>query len=105
MALGSLSIDLSANTARLQSDLGKADRMFKSSADRMGRQAAAMGKVIGGVAAGLATGAFAGWIKGAIDAGDNAAKAAQQIGITTEALTGLQYAAQLSDVSNQQLNT
>ena len=105
MSLGSLSIDLAANTARLQSDLGKADRMFKSSADKMSKQAAQMGKVIGGVAAGLATGAFANWIKGAVDSADAAAKSAQMIGITTEALTGLQYAAGLSDVSTQTLNS
>ena len=105
MALGSLSIDLSANTARLQSDLGKADKMFKSSADRMSKQASQMGKVIGGVAAGLATGAFANWIKGAIDSADAAAKSAQMIGVTTEALTGLQYAASLSDVSTKTLNS
>lgn len=105
MSAGSILIDVAANTTRLQSDLGKADRMFKSSADRMSKQAAQMGKVIGGVAAGLATGAFANWIKGAVDSADAAAKSAQMIGITTEALTGLQYAAGLSDVSTQTLNS
>ena len=105
MSAGSILIDVAANTTRLQSDLGKADRMFKSSADRMSKQASQMGKVIGGVAAGLATGAFASWIKGAIDSADAAAKSAQMIGVTTEALTGLQYAASLSDVSTQTLNS
>ena len=80
MALGSLSIDLSANTARLQSDLGKADRMFQKSAQGIEKQAISMGKALGGIAAGLATGAFASWIKGSIDAADEASKAAAKIG-------------------------
>lgn len=105
MSLGSLSIDLEANTARLQSDLGKADRMFQKSAQGIEKQAISMGKALGGIAAGLATGAFATWIKGSIDAADEASKAAAKIGITTEALTGLQYAAGLADVSSAELST
>ena len=105
MSAGSILIDIAANTLRLQSDLGKADKMFKSSAERMSKQADLIGKAIGRVTAGLTTGAFALWIKGAIDSADAAAKSAQMIGVTTEALTGLQYAASLSDVSTQTLNS
>lgn len=105
MSAGSILIDIAANTARLAADLGKADKMFKSSAERMSKQADLIGKAIGSVTAGLTTGAFALWIKGAVDSADAAAKSAQMIGITTEALTGLQYAAGLSDVSTQTLNS
>jgi 1-aminocyclopropane-1-carboxylate deaminase/D-cysteine desulfhydrase-like pyridoxal-dependent ACC family enzyme len=42
-------------------------------------------------------------IKGAIDEMDQISKTAQKIGTTTEALSALQYAAKLSDVSVGQL--
>ena len=43
-------------------------------------------------------------IKTSIDAADAAAKTAQSLGITTEALTGLQFAAELSGVNNEKLS-
>lgn len=67
-------------------------------------KAAALGKAIGTVVAAAATGAFASFIKESIDLADNASKAAQIAGVTTEALTGLQYAAGLADVSAGELN-
>jgi hypothetical protein len=68
------------------------------------KRAAALGKAIGTVVAAAATGAFASFIKESIDLADNASKAAQMAGVTTEALTGLQYAAGLADVSAGELN-
>lgn len=68
------------------------------------RKAAQLGKAIGTVVAAAATGAFASFIKESIDLADNASKAAQMAGVTTEALTGLQYAAGLADVSAGELN-
>jgi hypothetical protein len=60
-------------------------------------------KVIGAslVATAAAGAAYA--IKGAIDEMDQISKTAQKIGTTTEALSALQYAAKLSDVSVGQL--
>jgi lambda family phage tail tape measure protein len=68
------------------------------------KRAAALGKAIGTVVVAAATGAFASFIKESIDLADNASKAAQIAGVTTEALTGLQYAAGLADVSAGELN-
>lgn len=68
------------------------------------KKAAQLGKAIGAVVAAAATGAFASFIKESIDLADNASKAAQMAGVTTEALTGLQYAAGLADVSAGELN-
>jgi hypothetical protein len=101
--LGSFSVDIRAGTANLTSDLGKAKRLFGQSADEFKRQAADAGKAIGaGLAAGFATAAVA--IKSAVNRMDDISKSAQKIGITTQALSGLEFAARLSDVSLEQLS-
>ena len=68
------------------------------------KKATQLGKAIGTAVAAAATGAFGAFIKESIDLADNASKAAQMAGVTTEALTGLQYAAGLADVSAGELN-
>lgn len=52
-----------------------------------------------------AAGAFAVMARNAINAADETGKAAQKLGLTTEALSGLRHAAALADVSNEQLST
>lgn len=105
MALGTLTIDLAANTARLSSDLGKASRLSEKYAEDAKRRAERAGKIIGTAVAGLATGAFAGWIKSSIDAADAASKTAASVGVTIETLTGLQFAAGLSGVATNELTS
>jgi hypothetical protein len=101
-ALGDLVLALSADTAKFQSDLGRAQRV----ADKFGRE---VGRAIGNVAGALlalgGTAGFAGLVKGQIDAADAAGKMSQKIGVSTEALSAYMVAAQLSDVSNEQLQT
>lgn len=99
-ALGDLVLALSADTAKFQSDLGRADRMAK----KFGQE---MGKVLGNVA-GLLVGiggsaGFTALVKGQIDAADSAGKMAQKTGASTEALSSYMVAARLADVSNEQL--
>lgn len=103
MALGTLTIDLAANIARLQSDLGKANRLSEKYAEDQRRRFERAGKVIGTALAGLATGAFAGWIKESIDAADAARETAEQIGITVQAFQGLTFAASTSGVAQNEL--
>jgi hypothetical protein len=69
------------------------------------KKASALGKAVGSVVAAVAVGGLASFIKESIDLADNASKAAQMAGVTTEALTGLQYAAGLADVSAGELNS
>ncbi len=82
-------------------ELGKLDDQAKKTS----KGADMLGKAIGGLAAALTVGAFASWIKGSIDAADAASKAAASAGVTIEALTGLQFAADLSGVSSTDLAT
>ena len=102
--LGSFSVDIRAGTATLQGDLGKAKRMFGGAADHMKSTAVAAGAAIGSAFATGATIAAAA-IKSAVDRADELSKTAQKIGVSTEALSALEYAARLSDVSLQQLST
>jgi lambda family phage tail tape measure protein len=56
-----------------------------------------------GLAAGLALGAFTAFVKQGIDAADAMGKAATRTGVAAQALLGMQNAAALADVSNEQL--
>lgn len=103
MSLGTLTIDIAANLARLESDLGKANRISQKFAEDQQRRYAKIGKVIGTAIAGLATGAFAGWIKQSIDAADAAAETAQTLGISIEAYQGLSFAASTAGVEQESL--
>jgi hypothetical protein len=101
-AFGDLVLALSADTVKFESALAKA----RLDAEKFGAQ---VGKVMGQVAAALlavggATG-FGALVKGQIEAADQAGKMAQKIGISTEALSSYLVAAELSDVSSQQLGT
>ena len=103
MSLGTLTIDIAANLARLESDLGKANRLSQKFAEDQQKRYARIGKLIGAAVAGLATGAFANWIKESIDAADAAAETAQAIGISIEAYQSLSFAASTAGVDQEGL--
>jgi len=103
MSLGTLTIDIAANLARLESDLGKANRLSQKFAEEQKRRYERIGKLIGTAIAGLATGAFAHWIKESIDAADAANETAKSIGISIEAYQGLSYAASTAGVEQEGL--
>lgn len=104
MSLGTLTIDIAANVARLQSDLGKANRISEKFADDQRRRYQRIGRVIGAAIAGIATGAFAGFIKQSIDAADQASKSAKAVGFSIESYQGLAHAANLGGVAQNELN-
>lgn len=97
-----ISVILEALTGRFETDIKRASKESEREFRRMKSEANAAAKVIGASLATAAAGA-AYAIKGAIDEMDQISKTAQKIGTTTEALSALQYAAKLSDVSVGQL--
>jgi uncharacterized protein YukE len=101
-ALGDLVLSLSADTAKFQSDLGKADRIAKKFAKEVGSSLDALGKQIALLAGAGSLGAL---VKSQIDAADAAGKMAQKFGLSVESFSGLKYAAEISDVSVEQLGT
>lgn len=97
-SLGQLVIELAANTARLQSDLGKAVNIVDSAATKM--------KTAFKFAGGGLIGAFlVNTAKNAIEFGDNINKAAIKAGVGGKAFSELAYAAKLADVDVGALST
>lgn len=110
-SLGTLYVDFMARTAGFETDMGRAARIAKKRSKEIDKSIAdttasvnRTAKAIGvGVAAAVGVAAVA--IKKAVDEMDQIGKAAQKIGVTTEALSALQYAAKLADVSTQALQS
>lgn len=97
-ALGSLLVSLAVDTARFQSDLGRAAQRLQGFAKDAGKVTAAVGGMLS-----AAGGAMAVMVKGAIDAADANQKLAQTAGTTVDVLTGLGYAADLSGANTEVL--
>jgi hypothetical protein len=96
--IGALKVDLGLNSAQFTAGLKKAQA-------GIGQFGAIAARSFAMVAAGatLAAGALGVAVKGAIDHADALGKAAQKAGVTVEALSRLEYAAKLSDVSLESL--
>lgn len=102
-SIGSLVVDMSVNTGKFETDLGRAGKAAEKRSREIQRNFEEMGKkvALAAVAAATAIGAMA--LK-AIEAGDNLAKAASKSGIAIKAFSELAYAAQLSDVDLNSLS-
>ncbi len=96
--LGSMVLEMSANFARFQSDMGKIAQSATETAEKITRTFEQVGAAIG---IGLGAHEFQEWIKGAIEAQDQALKLSQKIGIATESIAGLTSAAQKSGVDQE----
>lgn len=93
MAAGSIVIDLLMKTGSFETDTKRAEKRLKD----LDNQIKGFGKSVVAVGA-TAAAAFAVMAKKNIDAMDNLAKAAQSVGVTTESLSALGYAAELAGV-------
>lgn len=102
MALSTLTVDLILKAGGFESDMGRAARTAQKRGKEIEDAAKKIGIALGtAIVAGATAAAVA--IKSAIDRADELSKAAQKIGVTTESLSRLAYAADLSDVSLEQL--
>jgi hypothetical protein len=103
-SLGTLTLDLQAKTATLESDLGKAQRITEQRMQAIQKSAQATGEAIGAaLAAGI--GAAVAAVEHSLQVFDQFSKAAQKVGIPTEQFSQLAYAAKLSDVSVEDLTS
>lgn len=98
--LGSLVVSLGLDVGQFTRGLDKSEYLAKKSAEKIKAQMASIVTFVAGLGLGAA---FAQAVRGAADFADEVGKAAQKAGVTTEAFSALQYAAQLADVSNEQL--
>lgn len=71
---------------------------IRNNLGRLGDETRRVQGLLAGLGVSLTLGAFAALVKGAIDSADELNKLSQKIGISVEALSTLQFAAQLSDV-------
>lgn len=99
-SLGSLVVSLAMDTAKFTGDVGKASQQMARLTAEAGKIGAALGASIG---VGLKV--IGGLVKESIDAADATAKMAQSLGTSTESLSQLTYAADLSGVSQEALAT
>lgn len=102
IVVGTLTIDLTANTASFSQSMDKMSQLSAKTANDIKRsleKIAAAGLAMGAaIATGTAT-----LIEGSIDAADKMGKLAQSTGTTAETLSVLTYAAKLSGVETEKL--
>lgn len=98
--LGSLVVSLGLDAAQFTKGLSKSEYEAEQFARKMNKAASDAGKFIAGLGIGTAVVAS---IRSTADYADEMGKLAQRAGTTTEAISGLSYAAGLSDVNNQTL--
>jgi len=101
-ALGELVVSLSANIAQFTSAMDRAAYVSQQRMDSMVQSVKAAGAMVGGALA-AGAGAFAVQMRSIVNTADETGKAANALGMTTEALSGLRYAAQMSGVDNAKL--
>ena len=101
-SLGALVVSLTAETAQFTAALDKASYTAQKN---FGNIASFAKNAAGGLAALYGAQSIVGFVKSQIDAADATGKMAQKVGVSVEELSKLQYAAKLSDVSNEQLQT
>jgi hypothetical protein len=102
---GTLIFELAADVSRLRADMGKAQAEIMRSLDSIAKASAATAMLTGAQFAASFARGFADKIKAAIDQADALGKLAQRIGTSTEALSGLSYAAEFAGVSLDDLTT
>lgn len=98
-----LDIDLSMRLAKFQDSLSQIERSTGKTAARMKSAFRGVGAVIGTAVGILATAGIARSITNITKAADELSKAGRKVGVTTEALSELKFAADLSGVSFEQL--
>lgn len=100
--LARLSVELAANTAAFQQDMGKAARIAEQEMKGVADAAMKAGGLIGaGLAAGAA--AFTALAKQSINAADEMGETAQKIGMSTESLSAYSYIAKMSGTDTDTL--
>lgn len=100
--IGTVSIDLEARIAKLESDLGRAARLAE-------QRAAEIRRTLGGIATAIG-GAFSAakiteWVRSALDAQDNLSKLSQKVSVSTETLSGWELAAKQAGVESEGFTT
>lgn len=100
-----LFIDIEARFAKFEDALSRIEQGTRNTTQRIEQAFGNVRSAVLALAPALSAAGFATWLKGAIDAQDELGKLAQRVGVSVEALSALQYAGRLADVSTEQLAT
>ena len=103
--LGSLEIQLLADLARLRQDMDGAKNIVGSGMREIERMAGTAKAALGALGVTLGVAAFTGWIKGAIDAGDEAFNLSKKTGLAAQDVAGLQLAFKQAGVESAGMQT
>lgn len=100
----SLAVDLRANTADFQSDMGKASHIAERELEGLVARATALGTMLGNALGNIAT-HYVHAAQEVLKMGDELSKLSQRSAFTVERLSELRFAAELADVSFGQMQT
>lgn len=103
--IGGLLVELSANVARLQDDLGKAAGHVQRTERLISQSVQRVNAVFGTLGIGLSAGAIVAYGKHMVDAMDATNDLAERTGHTVEEIVGLQYVAEQSATDINKLAT
>ncbi|MBK8667891.1 MAG: phage tail tape measure protein [Burkholderiales bacterium] len=102
-SVGSLTIEMAANVARLQTDMKRAVDTVESAMSQMRKAAGLAAGAMAAIGVGMSISAFNGWIRSAIDAADAMSKLSQKTGVAVKDVAGLQLAYQQSGLGGDVL--
>jgi hypothetical protein len=105
LKVGSLTIEMAANVARLQKDMDSARRSVDGAMSQISRSVSGAKAMLGSLGLGLSIGGFAAWIKSTIDAADALGDLSQRTGIAAMDLVGLEAVAKSSGTSLESLTS
>ena len=105
MAIATLTIDIVAKLANLQTSFDKAAQLAEKNAKRMDAAFSAAAKTIGGLLGGFTFGALVNGLRDAVSQIDQLAEAAEGLGLGAVALAELRSKAAEAGVGTQQLET
>lgn len=102
-SVGTLTIEMAANVARLSADMKRATDVVDQAMSQVRKAAGLATAALGALGVGLSVAAFTGFIRGAIDAADEMSKLSQKTGVAVKDLAGLQLAFQQSGLGGDVL--
>lgn len=100
--LGAIEVQMLLDLARWNSDITNANRLMDQGLLKMKQ---GITGALGGLVAGLGVAAFTSWIKGAIDAGDEAFNLSKKMGMAAEDVAGIQLAFKMAGVESGGMQT
>lgn len=103
--VGSLMVELQANTAAFTRDMGKARAAVESSSAHMNKAIAGVERGIRMMAGALSVVAVAGFAKSLINEADALGEMSQKLGVSVENLSAYSYGAKQAGSSTEEMNT